>query len=92
MYVMDELTKEILEEAPRGMLFTDDIALIDETNDEIDDKLEDWRHTLESRRFRLSSSKTKYLKCGLVVCNEVMETSLGFSSVRPLFDPILAPI
>ena len=69
MYVMDELTKEILDEIPRCILFTDDIVLIDETKDVIDDKLEQWRHTLESRRFRLSSSKTKYLKCGLVVWN-----------------------
>ena len=46
------------------MLSADDIVLIDETRDELNDKFEQWRHTLESRGFKLSRSNIKYLKCG----------------------------
>ena len=40
------------------------ILLIDETIDRLNGKLERSRHSLESRRFRLSRSKTEYLRCG----------------------------
>ena len=50
--VMDELTIEIQDEAPRCKLFSDDNVLIDETRDGLKDKLEQWRHALESRGFR----------------------------------------
>ena len=60
---MDELTKEIQNQLPWCMLFVDDIALVDETREEVNGKLERWRHTLESRDFRISRSKTKYLHC-----------------------------
>ena len=46
------------------MLFADDIALIDETRGRLNEKLERWRHSLESRGFRLSRSKIEYLRCG----------------------------
>ena len=39
--------------------------LIDETRGRLNGKLERSRHSLESRRFRLSRSKTEYLRCGL---------------------------
>ena len=45
------------------MLFADDVVLIDETRGGVNDKLEVWRQTLESKGFRLSRSKTEYLKC-----------------------------
>jgi len=59
--VMDELTRGIQDELPWSMLFADDIVLIDETSQRVSDKLERWRSTLESRGFRVSRSKTKYL-------------------------------
>jgi len=43
------------------MLFVGDIVLINETKEGVNDKLEHWRHTLQSRGFRVSRSKTKYL-------------------------------
>jgi len=61
--VTDELTRGIQDELPGCMLFADDIVLINETRPGVDDKLERWRHTLESRGFRVSRSKTKYLHC-----------------------------
>ena len=45
------------------MLFADDIILVDETRAGVNDKLEFWRQTLESRDFRLSRAKTEYMKC-----------------------------
>ena len=46
------------------MLYPDDVVLIDETRNDLNSKLEQCRHTLESMSFRLSRSKTEYLKCG----------------------------
>ena len=57
------------------MLFADDIVLIDETSAGLSDMSEQWRHTLESSGFRLSRSKTEYLKCefsGAVGSSEVV--------------------
>ncbi|KAH9616927.1 hypothetical protein KSS87_020942 [Heliosperma pusillum] len=39
------------------------VARIDETKDEVERKLELWRHSLESRGFTLSKKKTEYLEC-----------------------------
>ena len=57
--VMDELTKGIQDELPWCMLFADDIVLIDENREGVNSKLERWRHSLESRGFRVSRSKTE---------------------------------
>ena len=62
--MMDELTREIQDEVPWCMLFADDIVLIDETRSGMNEKLEKWRYSLESRDFRLSRFKTEYLRCG----------------------------
>jgi len=61
--VMDELTKSIQDDIPWCMMFADDIVLTDETKEGVESKLELWRHTLESRGFRLSRKKTEYLRC-----------------------------
>jgi hypothetical protein len=45
------------------MLFTDDMILVDESKMGVDQKLELWRRTLEAKGFRLSMSKTEYIKC-----------------------------
>ena len=47
-----------------SQLFADDIVLIGEARGGLSEKLERWRHSLESRGFRLSKSKTRYLRCG----------------------------
>jgi len=61
--VLDELTRGIQDEVPWCILFADHIVLIDETRQEVNDKLESWRLTLEARGFRLSRSKTEYMHC-----------------------------
>lgn len=45
------------------MLFVDDIVLINETRNRVSAKLEVWRQTLESKGFRLSTTKTEILEC-----------------------------
>ena len=45
------------------MLFVDGIVFIDKTRNGVNIKLDLCRHTLESRCFNLSISKTEYLKC-----------------------------
>ena len=60
---MDKLTKGIQNKVPWCILFAHNIILIDETKDDLNNKLEQWRHTLEFKEFRLSRSKTEYLKC-----------------------------
>ncbi|KAG5591582.1 hypothetical protein H5410_042096 [Solanum commersonii] len=57
------MTWSIQEEVPWCMLFVDDIVLIDETRDRVNARLEVWRQALESKGFRLSRTKTEYLRC-----------------------------
>jgi len=61
--VMDEVTRDIQGEIPWCMLFADDVVLIDESRIGVDRQLELWRHTLESKGFRLSRTKTEYMRC-----------------------------
>ncbi|XP_060216871.1 uncharacterized protein LOC132644299 [Lycium barbarum] len=60
---MDKLTQHIQGEVSWCMLFTDDIVLIDETRSGVNARLEVWREALESKGFKLSMTKTKYLEC-----------------------------
>ncbi|XP_070014541.1 uncharacterized protein [Nicotiana sylvestris] len=60
---MDAITHNFQGEVPWCMLFADDIVLIDETRRSINERLEVWRQTLESKGFRLSRMKTEYLEC-----------------------------
>nr|XP_016465244.1 PREDICTED: uncharacterized protein LOC107788098 [Nicotiana tabacum] len=64
---MDVLTCYIKGEVPWCLLFTDDILLIDETRCVVNSRLEVWRQTLESKGFKLSRTKTKYLECKFIV-------------------------
>ena len=61
--VMDVLTGHLQEDIPWCMLFVDDILLVDKTREGVEEKLELWRSTLESKGFRLSRPKTEYMEC-----------------------------
>ncbi|KAF3648646.1 BTB/POZ and MATH domain-containing protein 5 [Capsicum annuum] len=61
--VMDVLMWRIQGEVLWCMLFADDVVFIDETWGGVNDKLEVWRQTLKFKGFRLSRTKTEYLKC-----------------------------
>ncbi|KAK9713818.1 hypothetical protein RND81_06G053100 [Saponaria officinalis] len=75
--VMDELTRDIQDDIPWCMMFADDIVLIDETKEGVERKLELWRHTLETRGFRLSRSKTEYLRCQFSNAARLRSTEVG---------------
>jgi hypothetical protein len=60
--VMTEVTRDIQGGIPWCMLFTNDVILVDESRTGVDQK-ELWRWTLDAKDFRLSRSKTEYMKC-----------------------------
>jgi hypothetical protein len=60
---MDEVTRDIQCGIPWCMLFTDNVVLVYESRTGVDQKLKLWRRTLEEKGFRLSRSKTEYMKC-----------------------------
>jgi hypothetical protein len=45
------------------MLFADNVVLVDDSRVGINWKLELWRHPLELKGFRLSRTKTEYMRC-----------------------------
>ena len=61
--VIDELTKYIQDDIPLCMLFADDIVLIDKTKSRVNAKLDVQREVLESKGFKISRTKTEYIKC-----------------------------
>jgi hypothetical protein len=61
--VMYEVTRDIQGGIPCCMLFADDVILMDESRTGVDQKLDLWRRTLDAKCFRLSRSKTEYMKC-----------------------------
>ena len=60
--VMDEVTRNIQWDIPWCMLFADDVVLVDKSQAGVNRKLELWRQTLESKGFRLSRTKTEYMR------------------------------
>ena len=59
--IMDRLTDEVRREPPWMMLFADDIAICEETREEVERRLESWKYALERREMKVSRSKTEYL-------------------------------
>jgi len=74
--VMDEVTRDIQGDIPWCMLFTDDVVLVDESHAGVNRKLELWRQTLESKGFRLSRTKTEYMRCDFGATHEEGDVSL----------------
>ena len=58
--VMDRLTDEVRREPPWTMLFADDIVILEETREEVEQRLKSWKYALERRRMKVSRSKTEY--------------------------------
>ena len=60
--VMAEVTRDIQGDIPWCMLFADDVVLVDESQAGVNRKQELWRQTLESKGFRVSRTKTEYMR------------------------------
>ncbi|KAL4199145.1 hypothetical protein AMTRI_Chr03g143430 [Amborella trichopoda] len=60
---MDDLTRHLQDKIPWCMLFTDDIGLLDETQNVVNTKLELRRNALESKCFKITRTQTKYMEC-----------------------------
>jgi hypothetical protein len=74
---MDEVTRDIQGDIPWCILFADDVVLVDDSRTMVNRKLELWRQTLESKGFRLSRTKTEYMRCGFsTTTREEEEVSL----------------
>jgi hypothetical protein len=61
--VIDEVTMDIQGDIPWCMLFADDVVLVDDSREGVNRKLELWCQTLESKGFRISRTKTEYMRC-----------------------------
>ncbi|KAG2638086.1 hypothetical protein PVAP13_2NG570220 [Panicum virgatum] len=73
---MDEVTRDIQGDIPWCMLFADDVVLVNESRAGVNRKLELWRQTLESKSFRLSRTKTEYMRCDFGATHEEGDVSL----------------
>ncbi|KAG2481161.1 hypothetical protein PVAP13_J683447 [Panicum virgatum] len=67
---MDEVTRDIQGDIPWCMLFADDVVLVDESQARVNRKLELWQQTLESKGFRISRTKTEYMRCDFVTARQ----------------------
>ncbi|XP_070049580.1 uncharacterized protein [Nicotiana tomentosiformis] len=77
---MDVLTRHIQGEVSWCMLFADNIVLIDEMRCGVNDRLEMWRRTLESKGFKLSRTKNEYLECKFSVGMQEIEVEVKFDT------------
>jgi hypothetical protein len=76
--VIDEVARVILGDIPWCMLFANDVVLVDESREGVNRKLELWRQTLESKGFRISRTKTEYMRCDFgTTISEDGDVSLG---------------
>ncbi|XP_047486429.1 uncharacterized protein LOC125037340 [Penaeus chinensis] len=63
-YREDCLTKAVQKAAPWDLMFADDVALNGETNEDVEERLEQRRRELEDRGMKVSWHKTEYLCMG----------------------------
>ena len=59
--IIDRLMDEVRREPPWTMLFADDIVICEETREEVEQRSENWKYTLERRGMKVSRSKPEYL-------------------------------
>jgi hypothetical protein len=63
LLVIYKVTSDIQGDMPWCMLFADDVVLVDGSREGVNRKLELWHQTLESKGFRISRTKTEYMRC-----------------------------
>lgn len=60
---MSELTPHFQDEVPRCELFAYDIVLVEGSKDGVNTKLERRQEALESKFFKISNAKKRYMDC-----------------------------
>ena len=55
--VMDKLTDEVRQEFPPTMMFSDDIVMCNENNEQVEENLEGWKYALEKRGMKRAEIK-----------------------------------
>jgi hypothetical protein len=70
---VDEVTRDIQGDISGCMLFVDDVMLVDAYREGVNMKLELWKHMLELKGFRLSTTKTKYIMCNFSLTSIVIK-------------------
>ncbi|GJU07795.1 hypothetical protein Tco_1124225 [Tanacetum coccineum] len=75
------------EDIPRCLIFEDDIALVSESVEGLNNRLENWREALEDNGLRVNREKTEYLRCdfGKVenAHNEEVDIRIGDKILQP---------
>ncbi|GJW58458.1 retrovirus-related pol polyprotein LINE-1 [Tanacetum coccineum] len=85
--ILDKLSRGIQESIPWCLIFADDIVLVSKTPEGLNERLEQWRETLENKGPRVSMEKTKYMRCDFNNNendqNEEAEIRIGEDILRP---------
>nr|XP_009603113.1 uncharacterized protein LOC104098151 [Nicotiana tomentosiformis] len=84
---IDALTRHIQGEVSWCMLFANDIVLIDEMRCDVNERLEVWRQTLESKGFKLSRTKTEYVECNFSGATQEKDEEIGLLVITHPFSP-----
>ena len=61
MIVMEALSREFRVALPWGLLYTDDLVMIDETQDELIKRLNEWKDNMENRGTKVNMNKSKVM-------------------------------
>ncbi|GJZ77843.1 retrovirus-related pol polyprotein LINE-1 [Tanacetum coccineum] len=75
------------EDIPWCLIFADDIALVSESAEGLNTRLENWRATLEDNGLRVGREKTEYLRCDFgnveIAHNEEVKIRIGDKILQP---------
>ncbi|GJV94485.1 retrovirus-related pol polyprotein LINE-1 [Tanacetum coccineum] len=85
--ILDDLSRGIQEDIPWSMIFVDDIVLFSESAEGLNNRLENWRESLEKNGLSVSREKTEYLRCdfgnGEIAHNEEVDVCVGDKILQP---------
>ncbi|GJT38900.1 zinc finger CCCH domain-containing protein 18 isoform X1 [Tanacetum coccineum] len=81
--ILDELSRWIQEDIPWCLIFADDIALVSESAEGLNTRLENWK----DNGLRVSREKTEYLRCDFgnveIAHNEEVDIRIGEKILQP---------
>ena len=61
--VLEALSREFREGLPMELLYTDDLVLVEETEELLMEKLRKWKRGMELKGLRVNIGKTKVMRC-----------------------------